>query len=229
MSTPEQGLRSYIQPLDSPLTPQLEFSVISVEILPFQVVPTLVFTLNATESNGLEVFAVALSTQIQVDPARRTYDPETRVKLAELFGEPERWGATTHSFQWTRIEHLIQSFTGARAFTVNVPCTYDLEVAATKYFYGLADGRVPLTFHFSGTVIYRNESGTMQICQIDWSTKAQFHMPVEVWKQAIAEQYPKGGWVRLSEDTLGRLHARRGVRGLASFDACVVELLDDVG
>ena len=56
MSTPEPGLRSYIQPLDSPLTPQLEFSVISVEILPFQVVPTLVFSLNATESNGLEVF-----------------------------------------------------------------------------------------------------------------------------------------------------------------------------
>jgi hypothetical protein len=78
-------------------------------------------------------------------------------------------------------------------------------------------------------VIYKNEAGNMQICQIDWSTKAQFHMPVEVWKEAIAEQYPKGGWIRLAEDTLGRLHSRRGVRGLASFDACVVELLDNVG
>jgi Family of unknown function (DUF6084) len=54
-------------------------------------------------------------------------------------------------------------------------------------------------------------------------------MPVEVWKDAVAEQYPKGGWIRLAEDTLGRLHSRRGVRGLASFDACVAELLDDVG
>ena len=91
MSTPEPGLRSYIQPLDSPLTPAIEFKVISVEILPFQVVPTLVFSLNATESNWLYIFTVALSSQIKIDPARRTNDPETPVQTAALFGQPQRW------------------------------------------------------------------------------------------------------------------------------------------
>ena len=53
---------------------------------------------------GREVYTIALSTQIQIDPARRTYDDATRARLVELFGAPERWGATTHSFQWARIE-----------------------------------------------------------------------------------------------------------------------------
>jgi hypothetical protein len=43
----------------------------------------------------------------------------------------------------------------------------------------------------------------------------------------IAKHYPGGGWVRLTEPTLAALQRRRGARGLASFDACVAELLED--
>lgn len=211
------------------VTPLPEFSVISVAPLPYAAVPTMVFTINAVEPKGHDVFAIALSTQIHIDPARRTYDPETRERLAELFGEPDRWGATTHSFEWARIDSMVQSFTGARAFEVHVPCTYDLEVTSAKYFYGLSDGGVPLSLHFSGSVFYRSEDGGLQITQIDWSTRAQFHMPISAWRKMITEFYPNGGWVRLHQETLGRLHALRGVRGLATFDACVTELLDNAG
>jgi hypothetical protein len=51
-------------------------------------------------------------------------------------------------------------------------------------------------------------------------------MPVATWRAMIDEHYPAGGWIRLHETTLARLHARRAERGLPSFDACVTELLE---
>ena len=50
-----------------------------------------------------------------------------------------------------------------------VPCTYDLELAAAKYFYSLPGGEVPLSFHFNGTVCYRGDDGRMQVVQVPWS------------------------------------------------------------
>ena len=44
-------------------------------------------------------------------------------------------------------------------FAIEVPCTYDLEVAAAKYFYAVDDGQVPLSFHFNGNVFYRPPGG----------------------------------------------------------------------
>ena len=75
---------------DAPVrTPLPEFSIISVAPLAYAAVPTMVFTINAVEPKGHDVFAIALSTQIHIDPARRTYDPETRSRLGELLrGEP---------------------------------------------------------------------------------------------------------------------------------------------
>ena len=40
-----------------------------------------------------------------------------------------------------------------------VPCTLDFNVAATKYFYGLTEGEVPLDFLFSGSVFYEDADG----------------------------------------------------------------------
>ena len=64
----------------------------------------------------------------------------------ELFGTPERWGATTHSFPWAQVDVLVPGFTGATSFVLQVPCSYDLELAAAKYFYALPDGAAPLSF-----------------------------------------------------------------------------------
>ena len=64
---------------------------------------------------------------------------------------------------------LVPSFTGATEFELPVPCTYDLEVAATKYLYALPDGEVPLSFHFSGTVFYRGDDGRLQVALVPWT------------------------------------------------------------
>jgi hypothetical protein len=84
-----------------------------------------------------------------IDPARRGYDPATRERLAELFGPPASWAPSTSGPGWARVAATaVPGFTGETAFALELPCTYDLEVAAAKYFYALEDGvrsRSPFT------------------------------------------------------------------------------------
>ena len=90
------------------------------------------------------------------------------------------------------------SATGTTSFSIELPCTYDLEVAAAKYFYALADGFIPLSFHFNGTVFYPGADGRLQVVPVPWSATAQFQLPVAAWRAMIAEHYPGGGWIRVS-------------------------------
>jgi hypothetical protein len=202
------------------------FTVLDVAALRHAATPTLRFDLHVSDPAGREIYAIALSVQIQIDPAQREYDDATRARLVELFGAPERWGATTHTFEWARIEVLVPSFTGATSFAVQVPCTYDLEIAAAKYFYSLPDGMVPLSFHFSGMVLYRDAgAGAMHVTPVPWSCSTRWRMPVDTWKRAMAAHYPGGGWVRLSTETLDALAERKAAGGHHTFDALVAALL----
>ena len=56
---------------------------------------------------------------------------------------------------WTHASAVVPSFTGSTAVELQVPCSFDFNVAATKYFHGLADGDIPLCLMFSGTVFLR--------------------------------------------------------------------------
>jgi hypothetical protein len=203
----------------------LEFTVMGAEPIEHAASPGVRFHLHIGEPEGREVYTVALSTQIHIDPARRSYDEATRERLVELFGAPERWGATTHSFQWARVESLVPSFTGSAMFAIEVPCTYDLEVASAKYFDSLADGEVPLSFHFNGTVLYRGAEDRLQVVLVPWSCSSRWRMPVDVWRRTIAAHYPGGGWIRLQRETLEALSRRKAERGLHTFDDTVRDLL----
>jgi hypothetical protein len=203
----------------------LEFTALGAEPIEHSASPGVRFHLHLSEPDGREIYTVALSTQIQIDPARRAYEDGERERLVELFGAPERWGATTHPLQWARVEALVPSFTGSTAFTVEVPCTYDLEVASAKYFDALSGGDVPLSFHFNGTVLYRGADDRLQVVLVPWSCSARWRMPVEVWRSTIAAHYPGGGWVRLSSETLEALGRRKAALGSHTFDDTVRELL----
>ena len=142
-------------------------------------------------------------------------------------GAPERWGATTHPFQWARVEALVPSFAGSTAFTLEVPCTYDLEVASAKYVDSLRGGEVPLAFHFNGTVLYCGDEERLQVVLVPWSCIARWRMPVTVWHRTIAAHYPGGGWIRLQRETLDELARHKAERGLHTFDDVVRGLLGD--
>jgi hypothetical protein len=209
-----------------PATPALSFEVLAAAHLAYAAAPTMVFSTRAAERNRIEIQSMALSVQVMIDPARRGYDEATRERLAELFGPPASWTPSTQGLSWARVAAAVPAFRGETVFALEVPCTYDLEVAATKYFYALADGVVPLSFHFYGTVFYAAPDGRLQMAPVPWTASAQFGMPVAAWKAMIAEHYPGGGWVRLHAGTLAALNARRAERGL-TFDDCIGELLGE--
>ena len=80
--------------LEVPVAPEPEFQVLGATGRRHAAVPALDFDVHVSEPGGRSVYAIALSAQIMIEPARRSYDAETREKLVELFGAPERWATT---------------------------------------------------------------------------------------------------------------------------------------
>jgi hypothetical protein len=122
---------------------------------------------------------------------------------------------------------LVPGFTGATSFRLELPCSYDLEIAAAKYFYSLPDGEAPLSFLFTGMVLYAGDQDRLQVAQVPWSCSAKWRMPIEAWQRAIRRFYPEGGWVRLTTPTLDALLARKAAHGDHDFDATVARLLHE--
>jgi len=212
--------------LEVPVAPEPEFQILAAAGRRHAATPALEFDVHVSEPGGRQVYAIALSAQIMIEPARRTYDAETREKLVELFGAPERWATTTRSLVWHQADVLVPAFTGSTTFRVPVPATFDMEVASAKYLYGLPDGEVPLAFNFNGTVHYRGDDGRLQMSLIPWSCSAEFRLPVAAWRELIEHYYPRTGWISLQEATLRALQREKARRALPTLDACVAELLD---
>jgi hypothetical protein len=127
---------------------------------------------------------------------------------------------------WHQADVLVPAFIGSTTFRVAVPASFDMEVASSKYLYGLPDGELPLAFNFNGTVHYRGDDGRLQMSLVPWSCTAEFRMPVSIWSDLIEHYYPRSGWIPLHERTLQALQAEKARRGLPTLDACVAELLD---
>ncbi|HKM57031.1 MAG TPA: DUF6084 family protein, partial [Isosphaeraceae bacterium] len=144
--------------------PDLSFQVESVEAQQFAAAPLLIFKLRITNALPEEpIHTAILRCQIRIEPAARSYPPESRERLLDLFGTPDRWSQTLRSMLWTHTTVTMRAFAGTVLVDLPVPCTYDFNVAATKYFHALDDGEVPLVLLFSGTVFYQAEEGALQV------------------------------------------------------------------
>jgi hypothetical protein len=170
---------------------------------------------------------IALTIQLMIEPARRSYDDATRGRLVELFGAPERWAVTTRSLVWSQLDVLVPAFIGSTTVSVPIACHYDLELAAAKYLHSLPDGHAPLALHFNGTIYYPGEDGGLQMVLVPWNKSIDFRMPVSVWQETIEHYYPNTGWVALGSQTLAALQREKLRRGLPTLDACVQELLGE--
>src|SRR5262249_35234907 len=146
------------------------------------------------------VHTVVLRCQVRIEPARRRYGAAEQDKLLDLFGEPARWGQTVRSMLWTHTSVVVPSFTGSIVADLPLPCTYDFNVAAAKYFYALEAGEVPLTLLFSGTIFYEGADGGLQVAQVPWDREAAFRLPVQVWKDTMEHYYPNSAWLGLRRD-----------------------------
>ena len=207
--------------------PALEFGVLDARGERNSAAPLLRFDAHVAEESGHEVFTIALSVQIMFEPAKRSYDARTKERLVEMFGAPERWPQTTNNFLWAEVDVLLPAFTGATGFRIPLACTFDMEIAAAKYLYSLPDGHVPLLFNFTGSVFYRGEDGRIQVAKVPWDRSARYEMPVETWRDLMAAHYPNGSWVRLGDETMETLAARKAAEGLPTYDMVVAKLLEE--
>ena len=138
----------------------LSFAVEGAAPVPFAAAPTLAFKLRIANDDAAEhIQNVLLACQIQIESTRRRYNGEEQSRLLDLFGEPSRWAQTLRAMLWTHASVMVPPFEGETLVDLLVPCTFDFNVAATKYFHGLDEGEVPLNLLFSGTIFFAGDEG----------------------------------------------------------------------
>jgi hypothetical protein len=205
----------------------LDFVVRGARPVKYAAAPMLALDLQISETGGRDVYMIALTIQLMIEPARRSYDDATRERLVELFGAPERWAVTTRSLVWAKLDVLVPAFTASTTVSVPIACHYDLELAAAKYLHSLPDGVAPLALHFNGMIYYPGDDGGLQMTLIPWSKSIDFRMPVSVWRETIAHYYPGTAWVAVRTDTFEALQREKLARGLATLDACISALIEN--
>jgi uncharacterized protein DUF6084 len=206
--------------------PDLDFQIEGAEVASFSASPAIAFKLRIANGNPAEtIHSVSLRCQIQIEVTRRRYAPEEQRKLRDLFGEPDRWSQTLHNLLWTHAIVNVPPFQGATVVDVPVPCTFDFNIAATKYFHGLGDGDVPLCVMFSGTVFYSREGGGMQVAPISWEKEARFRLPVKVWHDMMDAYYPGSAWLCLRRDVFERLYDYKVRNGIPTWEEVLENML----
>ena len=195
---------------------ELGFSVLGAARVEHTAVPTLRFALGV--SSETPVRSVLLDVQIQIAARRRGYDASAHERLFELFGPVADWGTTLRTLLWTRTTLVVPPFESSTMVDLDVPCSYDLEVAASRYLDALGDGDVPLEFLFSGSVFYTGADGGLQTTRLSWQSEAAYALPVRVWKETMESYFRGTAWVRLSKESFDRLSAYKSRNALASWD-----------
>jgi Family of unknown function (DUF6084) len=205
--------------------PELDFRIEGAEVLEYAAVPSLLFKLRIENLEEEPIRSISLNTQIRIAATQRHYDAGEQERLLELFGAPSRWKDTLRSLLWTHTVLQVRQFSGSTVADMPVPCTYDLEVVAAKYFYALEDGEVPLEFLFSGTVFYAGEDGRLQVERISWEKEAEFRLPVRLWKEMMEQYFPNSAWIRLRRDVFDQIYDYKVRKGLPTWEAAVEALL----
>ena len=206
--------------------PDLSFSVEGADLVPFAVAPTLALKLrivNAGPQTHIE--SVMLQCQVQIEATQRRYATEEQPRLLDLFGEPERWGKTVRTMLWTHASANVRPFDASTVVDLHIPCTFDFNVAATKYFHALEAGEVPLALLFSGTIFYEDEDRGLQVAQIPWEKEAHYRLPVAVWRRVIDHYYPNTSWLTVRRDVFDRLNEFKMRNSIATWDQALERLL----
>jgi hypothetical protein len=206
--------------------PDLSFRIEGAAVVPYAVAPTLAFQLRITNANADEtIHTVALRCQIQIEVTRRRYALEEQGRMRDLFGEPERWSQTLRSLLWAHASVIVPGFSGSTMVDLPIPCTFDFNVAATKYFEGLIEGEIPIQVMFSGTVFYADPDGVLQVAPISWEQEARFKLPVKVWREMMEAYYPNNVWLNLRRDVFERLYQYKTQRGIPTWEQALESVL----
>ena len=207
--------------------PDLAFMIEGAEAAEISAAPQIIFKLRLANADTAEmIHSVLLRCQVQLEVTRRRYSTDEQQHLHDLFGEPERWSQTLRNLLWTHVNVNIPPFAGETLVDLPVPCTFDFNVGATKYFHGLNDGLVPLCIMFSGTVFYTHGSQSLQAAPISWDKETRFSLPVKVWHDMMDTYYPNSAWLRVRRDIFDRLYEYKVRHGIPTWEQALERMLE---
>lgn len=205
--------------------PDPSFRILGVRPAESGITPLMQFGLEVENRMDDRIESIILDVQIRIEPNRRPYTDAERENLVELFGTSDRRGQTLRSMVWAHVSVNVPGFDRRTEVQLTVPVTYDLNVAATKYFYGLEDGDIPLIFLFSGTVFYSQGTGRLLMQRISWESESRYGIPVRRWKELMDQHFPNKSWLYLERNVFDALNAFRRRESLPTWDAAVARLL----
>jgi hypothetical protein len=206
--------------------PELHFQIEGAEAVPHAATPLIALKLRITNFPASEaIHAVTLRCQVQIEPAKRRYVPNEQEKLLDLFGTPERWARTVKPLLWMNTSIAVPRFTGELLVDLELPCTFDFNVAATKYFHALNSGDIPVAVMFSGTLFYEGSNGALQISQVPWDRECIYRLPVSVWKDMMEMHHPNSAWLCLRRDTFEQLYNYKVRHGLPTWEQAIARAL----
>jgi uncharacterized protein DUF6084 len=206
--------------------PDLRLTIEGAEPVRYAAAPLLAFKLRiANEPTDELIHTVALRAQVQLEVSKRQYSANEQAQLQDLFGAPDRWGQTLRSMLWTHVSTMVPRFAGSTFAELHVPCSFDFNVAATKYFHGLSSGEIPLCFQFSGTIFYRSAEGELQVAPISWDKDTKYRLPVAVWKELMNEHYPNSAWLALRRDAFESLYQYKIREGIPTWEEAIERAL----
>lgn len=204
--------------------PDLSFQIEKAAPASNAATPQLSFKVRIINSEPEPIHSIALRVQVQIEPARRRYTAAEQDQLKELFGAPEQWSKSLHPLLWTNANVNVTAFTGSTVVDVPVLCTFDFNVAITKYIYGLQGGELPVSLLFSGTIFHAGRMG-LQLAQIPWDRQANYRLPVRVWKEMMDLYYPDTAWICLRRETFERLYDFKTRHGIPDWDQTLERMM----
>jgi hypothetical protein len=206
--------------------PDLEFTVENAAVVAHAMAPLLSFRLRVGNTPAAEtIHSIVLRCQIQIEAVRRRYSSAEEERLRDLFGEPARWSSTLRTMLWTHANAVVPAFSEATVVELQVPCSYDFNVAATKYFAGLEEGEIPLSLLFSGSVFYQEEGGPLQVAPISWTKEATNRLPVKTWRELMETYYPNVAWLQLRRDVFDRLYRYKMENAIPTWEQALERIL----
>lgn len=203
---------------------KLIVTVLGSQPSPSTAAPGITLKLRIEELGGGRVHALALRTQVRIEPRGRRFTADEQQRLYELFGDPSQWQRTLQAVTWAQSSLVVPSFERQVDVDLTIPCTYDLQVASAKYLHAIRDGDIPLLLLFSGTMFMARD-GAISVEPIPWDLDASYRLPARIWHAAMDQFFPGGGWLRVSRETIDRLQAFRGVHAVVTWDEAIDLLL----
>src|SRR5689334_11600163 len=76
----------------------------------------------------VSICGVLLDCQVRIEARRRRYAAAEHARLAELFGEPARWGVTMKDLLWAYASIKVPAFDGMTGVRLPIPCSFDFNL-----------------------------------------------------------------------------------------------------